>query len=279
MEEKPIIALLYDFDKTLCTTDMQNYSFIPNLGVTPAEFWGKAGEVSSKYGVERILSYMYVMIDECKKKGVKLTREYLQSLGKDIVYYPGVKTWFKRINEYGEKEGVQIEHYIISSGTKEIIEGCEIFKEFKAAYGCEFMYAEDTKEAVWPSLSINYTAKTQFYYRIAKGVLAQNDDTKLNEKTIGRKRVPYSNMIYFGDGMTDIPCMILAKDNGGTSIAVYQEGQKNKVSNLYEEDRVNFISLADYSEGSDLENVVKLVIQRIAVTNKLKEKENQLINK
>ena len=233
MENKPIIALIYDFDKTLCTTDMQNYSFIPNLGLKPEEFWAKCTELSDKTNCERILSYMYTMISESRRAGVKLTREYLNSLGKDIIYFPGVETWFKRINKIGEELGFQVEHYIVSSGTKEIIEGASIFNEFKAVYGCEFMYDEKTKEPIWPSLAINYTAKTQFFYRIAKGALNQTDDNGVNEKVIGR-RVPYTNMIYFGDGMTDIPAMILTKNNGGTSIAVYQEGQKHKVTNLYE---------------------------------------------
>ena len=278
MENKPIIALIYDFDKTLCTTDMQNYSFIPNLGLKPEEFWAKCTELSDKTNCERILSYMYTMISESRRAGVKLTREYLNSLGKDIIYFPGVESWFKRINKIGEELGFQVEHYIVSSGTKEIIEGASIFNEFKAVYGCEFMYDEKTKEPIWPSLAINYTAKTQFFYRIAKGALNQTDDNGVNEKVIGR-RVPYTNMIYFGDGMTDIPAMILTKNNGGTSIAVYQEGQKHKVTNLYEDGRVNFISLADYSEGSDLENVVRLVMQRLALSIQLQQKESNLFDK
>lgn len=278
MEEKPIIALIYDFDKTLCTTDMQNYSFIPNLGLTPGEFWGKCGELSDKTNCERILSYMYTMITECRKKGIKLTKDYLMSLGKDIVYYPGVLTWFERINKIGEELGFKVEHYVISSGTKEILEGCDIYKFFKAVYGCEFLYDEETKEPVWPKLSINYTYKTQFFYRIAKGALCQTDDAGVNGKMEGR-RIPYTNMIYFGDGMTDIPCMILAKNNGGTSIAVYQEGQKNKVTDLYEDGRVNFISQADYSEGADLENVVKLVMQRLALNIQLQKQEAHLFDK
>ncbi len=273
MEEKPIIALIYDFDKTLCTTDMQNYTFIPNLGLTPGEFWGKCGELSNKTGCERILSYMYTMITECRKKGIKLTKEYLMSLGKDIIYYPGVLTWFERINKIGEDLGFKVEHYVISSGTKEILEGCDIYKFFKEVYGCEFLYDDETNEPVWPKLSINYTAKTQFFYRISKGALNQTDDAGVNEKR-GDRRVPYTNMIYFGDGMTDIPCMILAKNNGGTSIAVYQEGQKDKVINLYEDDRVNFIAEADYSEGKDLEQLVKLVIQRLALAREIKSKTN-----
>ena len=140
--KKPIVAIMYDFDKTLSTMDMQNYSFIPRLGLTPSEFWGETGEYTEKYGVERILAYMYMMIKEANEKGVKLTREFLQDCGKDIKFYEGVDTWFSRINKYGEEHGVQIEHYLVSSGTKEIVEGCSIYKEFKEVYGCEFFYQD-----------------------------------------------------------------------------------------------------------------------------------------
>ena len=167
---KPIVAILYDFDKTLSTTDMQNYTFIPNLGMTPDEFWGETGKLSQKYEVERILSYMYCMIKFAKEKGIKMTKEYLQECGKAIKFYPGVTTWFKRINDYALDKGIIVEHYLVSSGTKEIVEGCSIVDEFKQIYGCEFLYDENG-EACWPKMAINFTQKTQFFFRIAKGVL------------------------------------------------------------------------------------------------------------
>ena len=277
MAKKPIIALIYDFDKTLCTDDMQNYSFIPNLGMTPAEFWSATGKLSEKYQIERILSYMYMMVLECREKNIPLTKEYLSSLGKNVVFYRGVETWFKRINEYGNSLGFQVEHYIVSSGTKEIIDGCKIASEFKAIFGCEFHYGEDGT-AIWPKNAINYTAKTQYLFRISKGVLDQTDDVGVNEKT-GERRIPYANMIYFGDGMTDIPFMILVKNNGGHSIAIYQEGKKEKVNQLYEDGRVNFVSLADYSKNSDLEKVVQLIFQKIALNAQLSRKEEKLYTK
>lgn len=165
---KPIIAILYDFDKTLCTEDMQNYNFIPNLGLTPSEFWAKTSEVGNKYHMDKILAYMYVMQQEAKEKNIALTKEYLNSLGKGIKYFNGVTSWFDRINRFGESQGVEIEHYIISSGTREIIEGCSIAKEFKHIYGCEFLFDDVTKEAKWPKVAINYTNKTQFILEFLK---------------------------------------------------------------------------------------------------------------
>lgn len=272
--KKPIVAIVYDFDKTLCSEDMQNYSFIPALGMTPEEFWGATSVFSEKTNVERILSYMYMMIKLAKDKGIKLTKEYLKGLGKDIKFYPGVLTWFKRINEYGESIGVQVEHYLVSSGTKEIIDGCAIADQFKAIYGCEFLFGEDGLP-IWPKLTINYTAKTQFIYRITKGVLDVTDDSNVNRR-INTKRVPFQNIVYLGDGMTDIPCMALVKESGGKSIAIYTKDSKDKAMELYNENRVNFICKADYSSNSQLEKVIKLVINSVAITTELTTVETKL---
>ncbi len=257
---------------------MQNYSFIPALGMTPPEFWGATTEFSAKTNVERILSYMYMMVKLAKEKNIKLTREYLNNLGREIKFFNGVTSWFRRINEFGTSLGVQVEHYLVSSGTKEIIDGCAIAKEFKAIYGCEFYFDENSGEPIWPKTAINYTAKTQYFFRISKGALDQSDDNKVNEK-ISNRRIPYRNIIYFGDGMTDIPIMILVKENGGNSIAVYQPGSKEKVESLFEDGRVNYIAKADYSSGSDLDKVVKLIIQEIAVSSELARKQSQLLKK
>ena len=250
---KPIVAIMYDFDKTLSTMDMQNYSFIPALGLTPQEFWGETSEYTERYGVERILAYMYMMIKEAEKKGIKLTREFLQNCGKDIQFFEGVDTWFSRINKYGEEHGVQVEHYLVSSGTKEIVEGCKIYKEFKEVYGCEFFYQDGV--AVWPKLAINYTQKTQAL------------------------RVPYENIVYLGDGMTDIACMTLVKKNGGTSIAIYPELNSNKVRQILNDNRVNFICTADYKEGGDLEKVIKLTINKVATLSEIRENQIELAKK
>ncbi len=274
MQKNGIIAIMYDFDKTLSTTDMQNYSFIPDLGMTPEEFWGETTKLTETEGVERILSYMYMMIYEAKKKGIKLTREYLNSCGKNIKFYPGVSTWFKRINEYGASRGIKVEHYLVSSGNLEIVEGCSIFKEFTEAYGCEYYYNKEG-EPIWPKLAINYTQKTQYFYRIAKGAIEATDDAGVNKKTT-EFRIPYRNIIYMGDGMTDIAAMTLVKKNGGRSIAIYPDKDKSKVKQIYEDARCNFICEADYSAGSDLEKVIKMVIDSTALAAELERKEASL---
>lgn len=276
-KQQSILAIMYDFDKTLSTTDMQNYAFIPNLGMTPDEFWGSTTEFTKKEGVERILSYMYMMIVKAKEKGIQLTREYLNECGKNIKFYPGVTTWFQRINEYGASKGIKVEHYLVSSGTKEIVEGCSIFDQFTEAYGCEYYYNEKG-EPVWPKLAINYTQKTQFFFRIAKGVVDVTDDNSVNAKSSGL-RVPLRNIIYMGDGMTDIPCMTLVKKNGGRSIAVYPEKDSDKVKQIYTDGRVNFICPADYSAGKDIEKVIKLIIDSTAIADQIDLKEKSLAEK
>ena len=275
--KKPIMAIMYDFDKTLSTTDMQNYAFIPALGMTPDEFWGATGEFSKKTGCERILSYMWMMIKLSKEKGIQCTQKWLNSLGKEVRYYPGVETWFKRINEYGRSKGVRVEHYLVSSGTKEIIDGTSIAKEFKKIYGCEFYYDPETKLPIWPKFAINYTQKTQYFFRISKGITNKTDDS-VNNKTVSR-RIPYENMVYLGDGMTDVPCMVLVKQNNGNAIAIYNKKEQGNVSSLLRGGRVNFACLADYSENSDLDKTMKLIIDKISINHTLKCKEEELLKK
>ena len=275
--DKPIVAIMYDFDKTLSTTDMQNYSFIPKLGITVEEFWGRTGDYTNKYGIERILAYMYTMIREAQDKNIPLTRSFLQECGKEIQFFKGVEDWFDRINEYGKEKGVEIEHYLVSSGTKEIVEGSKIFKKFKEVYGCEFHYNQDGI-ATWPKLAINYTQKTQYFFRIAKGATDVTDDSGVNQKT-EQLRIPYENIIYLGDGMTDIACMTLVKKNNGTSIAIYPEGDSNKVRQILTDNRVNFICSANYEDGSDLDKVIKLTINKVAMLNEIKEKQIALAKK
>ena len=273
MRKIPTIALMYDFDKTLCDQDMQNYSFIPNLNMTSDEFWNETENFSKKNYMEGILAYMYYMMYKCKEKGVPFTKEYLHSVGKNVNFYKGVQNWFQRINAYGESLGVKIEHYIISSGIKEIIEGSEIKEEFKKIFACQY-YFDEEGNAVWPKIAINYTQKTQYIFRISKAAYDETDNKKVNDKMSDRV-IPYQNMIYIGDGLTDVPCMTFVKKQGGISIAIYPKGKKDKVVNLLLDDRVNYICNADYQEGSELDSIVILILQDMNISYKLKLKLKQ----
>ena len=275
MEKLPIVAFLYDFDKTLCTTDMQNYAFIPSLGMTPAEFWPVANGFGSANRMDGILAYMYTMIRESEKRNMPLTREKLINMGRDIVLYPGVEDWFRRINAFGAEQGVQVEHYVISSGLKEIIEGSPISDAFKEIYASEFYY-DESGTPVWPKLAVNFTAKTQFVYRINKGVLDVSDDKTLNDSMPDdSKRVPFTNMIYVGDGLSDVPCMKMMRAYGGQAIAVYQETNRMAVEDLMAKHRVDFIFKADYSEGTPLDLTVKNIIRKMAIVDRLGEETNR----
>ena len=272
------IGILYDFDKTLCTTDMQEYDFIKKLGMTSDAFWGEAAAITEQHEVEKILAYMFVMIKKCKEKGIPLTEDYLRSCGEHVELFEGVLTWFDRINEFGRSQGVEIEHYIISSGTYEIIQGTPIAKYFKRIYACRYMYDENG-EALWPALAINYTLKTQYIYRISKGTLDVTDDYNLNrQQDESLRRIAYHNMIYIGDGLTDIPCMKLVKERGGKSIALYPKDNREHVKPLVEDARINYVCEADYTSDSPLEKIVKLMIEKMAILEKLKKQEREQLS-
>lgn len=268
MRNKTIVAFIYDFDHTLSTTDMQNYSFIPSLNIEPKEFWTEANKLTKKEHMDPLLAYMFLMIEESKKRNLPINRKNFVSLGKDIQFFPGVDGWFKRINEYGKTKDVEVQHYVISSGNKEIIEGSSIFKFFKKVFACEYLY-NDEDEAIWPKSVINYTTKTQFIYRINKGVLDLSENDKVNASMPDEdKPIPFQNMIYIADGLTDVPCMKLVSGNGGTAIAVYGKNKK-PAQKLFNDGRVNFMCEADYSENSSIDKIARLLIDKIAPLDKL----------
>lgn len=265
----PIIAIMYDFDRTLCTRDMQEYQFIPSLGMEASEFWQDANGLAHREHMDGILAYMYVMIARAKEKGIELSRDKLVSMGNKVELFPGVDEWFDRINEYGRMQNVKIEHYVISSGLKEIIQGSKINGAFTEIFASEFYYGDDDN-AVWPKAAVNYTNKTQFVYRINKGVLDISNDVDLNKSMPeDHKRVRFSNMIYIGDGLSDVPCMKMVKAYGGSSIAVYQNGEKEKVDELLTKGRVDFTYPADYRENSGIDITVKNLIRKMSIEETL----------
>lgn len=274
MKKRPIVAFLYDFDYTLCQKNMQDFGLVPALGLTPDEFWGKAAKFVSDTGCERILSYMNVIVEECKRQNIKCDRKWFNNLGKNIQYFPGVLDWFKRINAYAKKRGIDVEHYLISSGNKEIVEGCAIAKEFREIYACEFCFDPKTHLPTWPKLVINYTQKTQFFYRISKGVTDIHDDVNINRHS-SKPRIDHRNIVYIGDGLTDVPAMTVVKNSGGRSIAVYSGKKKDTVISLMNEGRVNYACNADYRENKELDKVAKLIIDNIAIMEKLAHREEK----
>ncbi len=265
--KKPVIALMYDFDKTLCTTDMQDYSFIPGLGLSPNAFWNMSRNMAEQNHMDRILAYMYLMVTKAREKNQPIRKDDLVRLGSDIELYPGVVDWFERINTYAQNQGAIVQHYIISSGLKEIIQGSVVSRFFQEIFACSFHYNEEGM-ADWPAVTVNYTTKTQFLFRINKNVVDISHDVELNQYIPEEDRpVPFKNMIYFGDGLTDVPCMKLVKNNGGVSVAVYTE--KKKADELLRDRRVNFIAPANYEKDGELDLLIKKVISGMAGADRL----------
>lgn len=259
------VAFIYDFDETLSTTYMQDYILIPALGETPETFWPKANEWSREHCADQITGTMYYIQYAAKEKGIKLTEKFLWDAAKSITYFAGVEEWFDRINEYGKSLGLAIEHYIISSGMEEIINGTTIRKHFKRVFGCSYVYGDDGIP-IWPARVVNYSTKTQYLAKINKG-LGKTEDRAVNEYMPDEQRpIPYKQMIYFGDGMTDIPSMKVVKNKGGTAIAVYRPKSKHKETaiQLLADDRVDFALPADYRENTELDHVVKTILTRMS---------------
>ena len=276
MKEKITVALIYDFDGTLAPGNMQEYDFIPAVGKSNMEFWQEANTLAEEQDADMVLTYMARMIQAAQSKGLSLRREAFRESGRNVKFYRGVEEWFQRINRYGEEHGVNILHYVNSSGLKEIIEGTPIAHEFKNIYACSFLYNVDGI-AYWPAVAVNYTNKTQFIFKINKGVESVFDTKDVNRFMEESKRpVPFSRMIYFGDGGTDIPCMRLVKNFGGHSIAVFnpeEQGQRTLLNELIRDNRVNHVCPADYSEGSEIDLVVKTIIDKIELDQRLAELE------
>ena len=266
MRKYPIVALIYDFDGTLSPGNMQEFGFIQAIGKKPQEFWQASDDIAIDQDASNILSYMKLMFDEARKAGIKLRRDDFRRFGASAELVKGVREWFTIVNEYGRQKGVRVEHYINSSGLAEMIEGTEIAHEFKRIFACSFLYNKDG-EAEWPGVAVDYTAKTQFLFKINKGILSVRDNKKVNEsQEEENKRIPFPHMIYFGDGETDVPCMKIVKMFGGNSIAVYNPDIKKKVNvakKLLRQQRVNFITPADYTEESRTYQLVCAIIDKI----------------
>ncbi len=259
---KKILALCYDFDKTLTPSNMQEQGFIQQIGFDIDDFWANTSAISKKNQTELNLAYMYMMMSTGKKIG--LTKEKLIEMGSQITLYKGVDSWFERVNKFGEENGVLVEHYIISSGVKEMIEGSKIAKEFKQIYASSFMYNENG-EPIWPANVINYTNKTQFLFRISKGALDPLSEEVNAYLPKEDYRVPFTNIIYIGDSDTDIPCMKLVSSKGGNAIGVYDGEKANtkRVEQMLKEGRIKCYAEADYSKESKLEKIVKNIIESL----------------
>ena len=271
------VALVYDFDGTLSPEPMQHYGVLPKLNVEPPKFWAEVKRLRKEHRAEELLMYMHEMVRIADASGVKLQREDLKELGSRIEYFPGVEDWFERINRYvAEKSNgaIKVEHYIISAGLKEIIEGCSIADQFEEIYACELFY-DAYGHPKWPARVITDTSKTQYLFRVNKGVLDVNESINSHMPAEERK-IPFDNMIYFGDGETDVPSMALMMQNGGHAVAVHKDEKgQNTCQDLRRANRIDYFCDADYSAGSQLEvmvqNTLDIIVSRIELRQRVFE--------
>ncbi len=274
------IAIAYDFDGTLAPGNMQEHSFIPKLGIDRTTFWKNANAMAKEHDMDEILSYMKLMLQEAKAKNISITKEAFAQYGKEISFFRGVESFFDRINTYAREKNVNINHHIISSGLRDIIQGTVISKHFKNIFASGFVYNKKN-EAVWPALAINYTNKTQYLFRINKGINNSYDNSVINKFIEMEERpVPFSRMIYIGDGETDVPAMKMIKYQLGTAIAVYDPDKEiNSKGNpprtvceqLISQNRADFIAPADYSQNSILDKILKTLINKIVAEENLRK--------
>ncbi len=277
-----VVAIIYDFDGTLISGNMQEYEFIPKIGVHQDDFWQEANDMAAEQDADSVLTYMECMIRHAREAGMKLTKDSLRDMGRNISMFEGVEEWFDRITEYGAKRGLKIQHYVNSSGIKEMVEGSHIAKNFHKIYASTFLY-DKSGEAYWPAVAINYTNKTQFLFKINKGIETVHDSKLVNEFSPRETRpVPFSRMIFIGDGMTDIPSMRLVNIMGGHAIAVYDpenEKKREEIMKLIDERRVNYVCAARYTPDAEINSFVEGIIDKIAADEKLDEMQYELIHK
>jgi hypothetical protein len=269
-DERHRTAIVYDFDGTLARGNVQEHSFLPELGTDVGEFWAEVKAEKQRHDADEILIYMWRMLELARARNVAVTCEALKKHGAAIPLFEGVESWFGRINTYAEKRRLALEHYVVSSAIQDMIEGCAISDHLKQVYASKFVYDGEGK-AIWPGVAINYTTKTQYLFRINKGVPNHWDNDRVNRwQPMNERPLPFTRMLYLGDGDTDIPSMKMVRQQGGFSVAVFDPSDwgsgksQRKIYRLISEDRVHFVAPADYSAGSQLEVIVKGILGRFA---------------
>ncbi|MGB5950236.1 MAG: HAD family hydrolase [Parvibaculum sp.] len=261
------MAIAYDFDGTLADGNMQEHQFLPDIGMKPKDFWAEVKRLTKEHQADEVLVYMNLMLRKAAAAGVPVRRDDFKARGKAIQLFEGVEEWFDRITGYGRAQGVRIQHYLVSSGNAEIFAGTPIASKFAQVYASKFMF-DQNGVAAWPALAVNYTTKTQYLFRINKGAFDLSDNSKVNQFVEKRDRpVPFENMVFIGDGSTDIPCFRLVKEQGGLSVAVFKphtKGARRKADNYIKDGRVHCAVPAIYTDGSELDRIIKANINAVA---------------
>jgi len=267
-QQRPLAVFAYDFDGTLAPGNMQEHAFIPDeLGMSHADFWNEARALAVGQRGDPILAYMHLMLEKARERGIELSRDAWVRRGANLPLFPGVEGWFERQSARADALGLDLRHFIISSGNRELIEGSPIAHHFERIYASAFLF-DARDDAIGAALAVNYTSKTQYLFRINKWTLEEWDDESINKVVAKNERaVPFDRMAFFGDGMTDIPCMRLVTDQGGAAVAVYNpeiERSRAAAKRLLDDGRARHSGVADYSEGSDLDSLADELLREMA---------------
>ena len=266
------IALIYDFDGTLSPKPMQEYTFLPKIGEDPAAFWAEVNALAREHRADNLITYMHLMYKKAKAKGVRIDRDELVALGRDVALFPGVPDWFEAIGEYvaiRAETTVELRHYLISSGLKEIIEGTPIYERFHNVFASEYFF--EAYDLPYPKRVITDTGKTQYLFRINKGIEDLRDSIN-SHMPEAQRAIPFQSMVYFGDGDTDVPSMTVMRKNGGHAVAVHPAGRsRRKCVDLYKAGRIDFFAPADYRRSSELFRRTCLLLDRILADIRIEE--------
>ena len=261
------LALIYDFDGTLTPQPMQEYTVLPQLGIAAADFWAEVNAETRRTGGDGILTYMRLLIEKIEANKAHVSRAALRRQARGIRYYPGVESWFERVNRYVAKASggaVRTRHYIISAGLSEILEGISIKRHFERIYASQY-YFNHHEVACFPTVVINDTSKTQYLFRINKG--REEARESINEYMPESERpIPFGHMLYIGDGLTDVPCMTVTKNNGGFAVAVHNPRDERSIETcraLAVANRIDYFAPADYRAGKSLEKRVRTILDII----------------
>ena len=261
------MAIAYDFDGTLADGNMQEHQFLPDIGMKPKDFWDDVKQLTKEHQADEVLVYMNLMLRKAAEAKVPVRRGDFKARGKTIQLFKGVEDWFDRISNYGKEKHVEVKHYLVSSGNSEIFAGTPIASKFAKVYASKFMF-DQNGVAEWPALAVNYTTKTQYLFRINKGAFDLSDNGEVNRFVEKHNRpVPFENMVFIGDGSTDIPCFRLVKEQGGLSVAVFKrhtKGARDTANNYIKDDRVHCVAPAIYTDGSDLDCIIKANIDAVS---------------
>jgi hypothetical protein len=273
--DKKTVALVYDFDGTLSPKPMQEYAFLPKINTDPQAFWAESNRLAKEHAADPLITYMHLLYKKAKERNIRIDRRDLVAQGRHVEMYPGVEAWFDAIGgyvkEHAQSHGVVLRHYLISSGLTEIIEGTSIYKRFHNVFASEYWF--EAYDLPYPKRVITDTGKTQYLFRINKGVEDHGESINQHMPEAARP-IPFANMIYFGDGDTDVPSMAVTRKNGGHAVAVYPSGQakgKAKCVDLFKAGRCDFFAPADYRTGSDLYKRTCLLLDRILADIRVQE--------